>query len=159
MHTLTPLINKNRKDKVKKKNTKPPESEDFQYVINESNNPSAQMYLTYSDAVLATLNQNVGADGAKLADLIEKLQQHFYFDNRTQEYVHPHIIPDSHLEFIIQNNMPIAKRFEVRDGLVYAKWLIYIFFCFTSVFHYKKFVFNWYRFLISFIASILSTLI
>ena len=124
LHSLTPMI-KSRKDKSKKKNQKKAQEnigKEYSTFAIEIDPQSNQMYMSYSDAVLATLNNNVSSDGSKISDLIESLQKLFYFDGRTQQYIHPQIIPDSHLEFIIENNPPIASRFEVRNGLIYPKF-------------------------------------
>ena len=123
LHSLTPLI-KSKKDKTKKKTQKKStenlakEAQDFPIEIDPQSN---QMYMTYADAVLATLNHNVTKEGSKISDLIEYLQKQFYFDNRTQQYIHPQIIPESHLEFIVENNPAISPHFEVKDGLVFPK--------------------------------------
>ena len=123
-HSLTPMILKAKKDKSKKKNSRktqesPKEIPTFSIEIDPE---SDEMYMSYSDAVLATLKHNVTDQGSKLSVLIENLQKLFYFDCRTQQYTHPQIIPDSHLEFIIENNPKISENFEVREGLVFPRF-------------------------------------
>lgn len=126
LHSLTPLIMKSKKDKIKKKGQRKASEqeesakEDQEFTL-ELNTQNDKMFISYSDAVLATLKENVKETGSKLCELVEKLQTLFYFDTRTQQYVHPKTIPDSQLEFIILNNPAISPHFEVRDELVFAK--------------------------------------
>lgn len=126
LHSLTPLITKSKKDKTKKKNQKKTnEQEEIikeeQDITLEINKQNKKMYITYSDAVLATLNENVKESGSKLSELIEKLQTLFYFDTRNQQYIHPKTIPDSQLEFIISNNSAVSPLYKVIDGLVFQR--------------------------------------
>ena len=78
----------------------------------------AKMYLTYQDAVLATLKNNVNEEPVLVTNLVENLQELMYFDQQKQEYVHPQSITDQQFVFMVQRNPAIRKYYSVNNDYV-----------------------------------------
>lgn len=122
-HSITPNALKNKKERTKKRiNRKKSDiNSHFEECEEDMDENASKMYLTYQDAVLATIQKNVFDEPVQISSLIEYLQDLKYFDLQTQEYVHPQVISDQFFAFMVRKNPAISKFYTVIDDLVVRK--------------------------------------